>query len=79
VGIEHRHKVQKLRLLKLKRTRITEDSESSARWASSECISAQEENRTIECSVEGRDSARRASRKCASRHNRRKNSLSSGS
>jgi hypothetical protein len=59
-------------------TRITEDSESSARRALSECISAQE-NRTVERSVEGRDSARRASRKCASRHNRGKNSLSFGS
>jgi hypothetical protein len=26
----------------LERTRITEDSESSAKWASSECIGAQE-------------------------------------
>jgi hypothetical protein len=59
--------------------RITEDSESSARWALSKCIGAQEKKTELLNVLWRRNSARRASRKCADRHRREENSLSSGS
>jgi hypothetical protein len=45
VGIEHRHRVLKKNSVVSsdRRNKITEDSESSARWALSECIGAQED------------------------------------
>jgi hypothetical protein len=60
-------------IVSLKRPESLRILRSSARRALSECISAQE-NRIVERSVEGRYSARRALRKCASRHSRGKNS-----
>jgi hypothetical protein len=50
-----------------RRTKITEDSESSARWALSRCIRARRGY-----------SARWALRHCADRHRGEENSLSSG-
>jgi hypothetical protein len=58
-----------------RRDRITEDSESSARWALSKCIGAQED-RTAGSSGR-RYSARWALSQCADRHRREENSLSS--
>jgi hypothetical protein len=52
------------------KTRITEDSESSARRALSECIVAHEKNPELLNVLRRRYSARRALRKCASRHRR---------
>jgi hypothetical protein len=61
-----------------KKTRITEDSESSARWALSKCIGVHRGNRTVERSVE-KILRQEGVEKCADRHRREENSLSSGS
>jgi hypothetical protein len=77
VGIERRHRVLREELCcEFKRSRITEDSESSARWASSGCIRAQED-RTAGGSEERRNSARWALRLCAGTDKGEENSLSS--
>jgi hypothetical protein len=50
-----------------RRTRITKDSESSAKWALSRCIGCTGEDITAGCSVR-KHSTRRALRQCADRH-----------
>jgi hypothetical protein len=57
-----------------RRTRITKDSESSARRALSRCIGRTEGDITAGCSVR-RYSARWALSRCADRHKRRKELL----
>jgi hypothetical protein len=59
-----------------KKNRITEDSESSARWALSRCIGAQEKKtELLNVLWKRRNSARRASSQCADRHRREKRTL----
>jgi hypothetical protein len=55
-------------------TRITEDSESSAKWALSRCKECTEEYITTESSRR-RHSTRWALRNCADRHKREENSF----
>jgi hypothetical protein len=71
VGIEQCKECKELCCEFRRRNRITEDSESSARWALSKCIGAQRRDRTVERSVKRRYSARRALSQCADRHKRR--------
>jgi hypothetical protein len=73
VGIEHMHSecIEKNSVVSSdRRTRITKDSESSARRALSRCIGCTEEDRTVGCSVR-RYSARWALSRCADRHRRK--------
>jgi hypothetical protein len=63
-----------------RRNRIIEDSESSARWALSKCIGAQEEDRTVERSVEKKEETLPGGHRVSVQTGtEEKNSLSSGS
>jgi hypothetical protein len=72
VGIEHVHSgaLRRTLLRSSGKNRITEDSESSARWALSRCVDAQEDRTTGRSGR--RPSARRAVRHCADRHRRKR-------
>jgi hypothetical protein len=63
VGIEHRHSVLKENsaMSSERRNRITEDSEISSKWASSECIGAQEKEIEL-LNVLGKDTLLRGNR-----------------